>query len=211
MLTRAELDSLYRANRHVVRRRLRAWRQLQPADREDVEQKMWLKLVTSKTAERRESNVAFLKRCANNAAKSFIEARNAQKNDADKTDSLGDEVVADTSFDFRGIEEQIDARRTMKQLHAIAHRLPAREAKIFALLMDDYDAVPAKERNRCVAALKRLLEIPATPASVERPRQLDAATECARTVRRLRLVVDDDAREDDVTVDELDDFANAAE
>jgi DNA-directed RNA polymerase specialized sigma24 family protein len=102
MLTRGELDSLYRANRHVVRRRLGAWRELQPADREDVEQKMWLKLVTSKKAERRDSNVAFLKRCANNAAKSFLEARNAQKNDADKTDSLGDEVVADTSFDFRG-------------------------------------------------------------------------------------------------------------
>jgi DNA-directed RNA polymerase specialized sigma24 family protein len=106
MLTRAELDSLYRANRHVVRRRLRAWRQLQPADREDVEQKMWLKLVTSKTAERRDSNVAFLKRCANNAAKSFLDARNAQKNDADKTESLGDEIGADTSKDVRGVSSE---------------------------------------------------------------------------------------------------------
>jgi hypothetical protein len=142
--------------------------------------------------------------------KSFLDARNAQKNDADKTESLGDEVV-DASENRRGIEEEIDARRTVKQLHAIAHRLAAREADIFARLMDDYEGVPVKERNRCVAALKRLLEIPARPASVERPRQLDAATECARTVRRLRLVVDDDAREDDVTVDELDDLANAAE
>jgi RNA polymerase sigma factor (sigma-70 family) len=215
LLTAVEVAALYREHAAFVRRFLRRYRRsVQPADLSDIEQNVWLNLTTRANREDLDKPEAYLTTVTRNAVIDFFRHKQKPVRDERKTHPLDDDrgsgpialaYVADANP-----ADAFERRRTRDRVRAIRGALDERDAATFdAVMAQDFDDAPKRERTKVVAMTKRVLALPAQPRSVEHPDLVEGPSHCGRTVRRLALVVgiSGDERRDESDDDEILDAA----
>lgn len=84
------------------------------------------------------------------------------------------------------VADEVGWARFHKNLDRIARELSPADEAIFRRMIIDVDDVPAKERNRVIAAVRKIMELPSRPRSVEYPGEIvEGPSHCGRTARRL--------------------------
>jgi DNA-directed RNA polymerase specialized sigma24 family protein len=204
-MSRCELEGFYRAHVHYVRGLLRKkskrWR-LQEADQEDVAQNVFRSVFTSWPSPQPLNERAYLTTIVVNAA----EEHHRRKNKVTCDQRLNVPMVAEEAsgpievelVERVNLEDEVGVRRLRQNLEKIARALQPKDAEVFRRMMIDVDDVPAKERNRVIAAVRRLMGVPVVPPSVEYPGEIvEGPSHCGRAVRRLedeqRAANDEDA------------------
>jgi DNA-directed RNA polymerase specialized sigma24 family protein len=208
MLSHDEFRVLYRSQAEFVRRRVARYKKhLQPADLENVEQNVWLNVLTRWPDESPPNVEAYLTDVVKNAVADVYRRAHRKKRDERRNARL---VVDETSgpvdvgmIDPVDVAVDFERARTKKRVRAVALQLTPRDAATFDKMMEDFESVPKKDRDRVVAAVRAIMALPRT-ASVENTDDVDGPSHCGRTMRRLGLDTDDG----DVIDDE---WADAAE
>ena len=188
---------MYRAHAPLVRCvLLRFEDEIQEADRKDIEQDLWTKLVTSwPTDPPPDNDEAYLTGAVKHAVADFYRRKHRQKRDERKNVSLAVEEapgpVDSNLVDPCDVPVDFERVRTSKRVRVIAQRLAPREREIFGRMIVDFDGVPAKQRNRVIAAMRDLMEVASTPRGFDDTDDIDGPSHCGRTVRRLGLNEED--------------------
>lgn len=105
------------------------------------------------------------------------------------------------------VADEVAMRRLHQNLERIARALPPADADIFRRMIVDVDDVSAKDRNRVIAAVRKLINLPSRPRSVEYPGEIvEGPSHCGRTVRRLdqeqrHASEDSDSRSEEAELD----------
>jgi hypothetical protein len=166
---------------------------LQEADRKDVEQTVWLNMLTRGKREELDKPEAYLTTVTRNAVTDFFKRKHQPCRDERQTLSLDDDDGGMELPDERPANpaDAFESRRTRLRVRALRGALTEKEAACFdAVMAQDFNDAPKKEQTKVVAIVKRVLALPVRPRSVEHPDPLDGPEHCGETVRRLRLVVD---------------------
>lgn len=188
-----EFEGFYRAHRHYVRRLLakhgERWN-LQPADQDDVAQIAFRNVLTSWPVPRPAVDRAYLTTMVVNAKNEVHRRKNKVTCDQRKNVPM---IVEDASgpidvelVDRIDVADEVGMRRLHHNLERIACALPPADGEIFRRMIVDVDDVPAKDRSRVIAAVRKLINLPSRPRSVEYPGEIvEGPSHCGRTVRRL--------------------------
>lgn len=189
-MSRRELEGFHRAHHAYVYRLLerKSWK-LQEADRHDVAQNVFRSVLTSWPSPQPLNERAYLTTMVVNAVKAHYRKNNRVTADRRLNVSLVAEEPSGPIdiqlVDSVDVADEFSVARLRQRFEAIARALSPADAVVFRRMMVDTDDVPVKEQRRVIAAVRKLMNLPSRPPSIEYPDLVEGPSHCGRTVRRL--------------------------